>query len=134
MAFHRKNKDSVELGQKQGLENAPESNMRRDNEQSDTIEGRKRTEITNKKENEQAIVEIPNKPKLDPEIKTQLRPANYGQPDCQCKMCKANRINGNKGIINHGEWKPLGILADNESNRVALPGDVDCKGLEVIDV
>ena len=50
---------------------------------------------------------------------------NFGQPDCQCQMCKTNRVNGNKHIINHGEWQQAGKLRPNELNRVTLPGDLD---------
>lgn len=52
-------------------------------------------------------------------------PANFGQPDCQCKHCQQNRANGNKHIINHGPYKTADELAPNEVNRMSLPGDVD---------
>ena len=57
------------------------------------------------------------------------KPANFGQPDCQCYMCRTNRTLGNKNAINHEAWKPANQLDDNEINRVALPGDVDYVGV-----
>jgi hypothetical protein len=56
-------------------------------------------------------------------------PANYGQPDCQCKHCRQNRANKSKLVINHGDYKKASELADNEVNRVTLPGDVDYEGI-----
>ena len=53
------------------------------------------------------------------------KPTNFGKPDCECKMCQTNRVNGNKHKINHGEPKSACELAENEVNRVTLPGDVD---------
>lgn len=52
-------------------------------------------------------------------------PANFGQPDCECKHCKQARMNKSKLVINHGQYKPRDQLAANEVNRVSLPGDVD---------
>ena len=57
-----------------------------------------------------------------------LKPANYGQSDCQCKMCQSTRSRANGRLINHGPWKSAGELAANEVNRVPLPGDVDYVG------
>ena len=51
--------------------------------------------------------------------------ANYGEPECECKHCQANRANGGKRIVNHGQYKPAKLLATNEVNRVPLPGDPD---------
>jgi len=59
-------------------------------------------------------------------------PANYGQPDCQCKHCQASRSRANGRLINHGPWKSASQLAANEVNRVSLPGDVDYHGVEGI--
>ena len=56
---------------------------------------------------------------------TTQRPANYGQPDCECGMCRANRNNGTHNIINHGDWLPANQLSRSMINRVPLPGDVD---------
>lgn len=56
-------------------------------------------------------------------------PANFGQPDCQCWMCRNNRANGNRHLINHGEHKRYYQLKKNEFNRVALPGDPDYTGI-----
>ena len=52
-------------------------------------------------------------------------PANFGQPDCQCRHCQSNRASGSKFILNHGPYKRSAELAGNEFNRVSLPGDVD---------
>ncbi len=54
-------------------------------------------------------------------------PANFGQPDCECKHCRNNRANGSKHRINHGPYKTAGELADNELNRVTFPSDPDYK-------
>ena len=54
-----------------------------------------------------------------------VKPANFGQPDCECQHCQTNRVNGNKHTINHGAWKSAQELDEGELNRVALPGDVD---------
>jgi hypothetical protein len=56
-------------------------------------------------------------------------PANFGQPDCECRHCQQNRRSDHKLIINHGAWKPASQLAANEVNRVSLPGDVDYVGI-----
>ena len=50
---------------------------------------------------------------------------NFGESDCECQMCKTNRVNGNHHIINHGAWKPARELGVGELNRVTLPGDPD---------
>jgi hypothetical protein len=53
---------------------------------------------------------------------------NYGQPDCECKHCQNHRANkGSKLTLNHGKYKTAKELADNEINRVSLPGDADYK-------
>jgi hypothetical protein len=59
-------------------------------------------------------------------------PANFGQPDCQCRHCKNNRSSGSHKVINHGPYKPAGQLSKNEVNRVSWPGDVDYKEREVV--
>lgn len=56
-------------------------------------------------------------------------PANFGQADCECRHCRANRANGSKLKINHDSNKTINKLGKNEVNRVALPGDVDYEGL-----
>lgn len=56
------------------------------------------------------------------------RPANYGQADCQCMHCKQSTVSR----PNHGAYKRSHELATNEVNRVALPGDVDYKGVAEI--
>ena len=53
------------------------------------------------------------------------RPMNWGLIDCQCQHCQTARVNNSKNTINHGAWKSYADLADNEVNRVTLPGDVD---------
>ena len=59
------------------------------------------------------------------ELVTETKPANYGQPDCQCMHCQSNRANGSRHTINHGAYKPADELGVKELNRVSLPGDVD---------
>lgn len=61
--------------------------------------------------------------------KLSLLPANFGQTDCQCKHCRAVKVNGSKHTLNHGAYKTVSQLADNELNRVSLPGDIDYAGL-----
>lgn len=56
-------------------------------------------------------------------------PANFGQPDCECRHCRANRANGNRHVLNHGTAKPYPLLDRNELNRVSLPGDTDYTGV-----
>ena len=58
-----------------------------------------------------------------------VRPANFGEPDCECMHCQTNRVNGNRHVINHGAWKPAKELGKKELNRVTLPGDVDYDGV-----
>ena len=57
-----------------------------------------------------------------------LRPANYGQPDCECMMCTINSNKKRKLTINHDAHKHAGSLQIDEVNRVAIPGDVDYNG------
>jgi hypothetical protein len=54
-----------------------------------------------------------------------LLPVNFGQPDCECRHCQNNRAAGSRKVLNHGPYKTVGELADNELNRVSLPSDVD---------
>src|SRR4030042_6371193 len=63
-------------------------------------------------------------PEVIPVVTPNL-PANFGQPDCQCKHCQNTRASGSKFILNHGPYKRASELAGNELNRVSLPGDVD---------
>lgn len=58
-------------------------------------------------------------------IPGQALPANFGQPDCACLHCRANKANGGKLTINHGSYKTADQLEPNEVNRVSLPGDPD---------
>ena len=59
------------------------------------------------------------------EYLSRSKPANYGQPDCQCRHCQNNRRSGNKYTLNHGPYKKLAQLGTREYNRVSLPGDPD---------
>ena len=59
-----------------------------------------------------------------------LRPANFGQPDCECMHCRAVKSNKSNHVLNHGPYKPASELKPNELNRVALPGDVDYRGIK----
>ena len=52
---------------------------------------------------------------------------NFGEPDCECNMCKTNRIFGNISTINHGAWKSKTELGIFELNRITSPGDPDYK-------
>ncbi len=81
---------------------------------------------------EQAKVEQTNPNKVDLATCSDSRleqhyakPANFGQPDCQCQMCRTNRVNGNKHTINHGAYKQSHELYEHELNRVTLPSDAD---------
>lgn len=58
-------------------------------------------------------------------------PANYGQPNCECRHCAQTKTQRERGqiVLNHGAYKPEHELADNEVNRVSLPGDVDYAGV-----
>ncbi len=59
------------------------------------------------------------------------KPANFGQPDCECKHCQYNRTYGNRFTLNHGAWKSVSELGKQEFNRVSLPGDVDYVGVAI---
>ncbi len=69
---------------------------------------------------------------MTPEGSKSEVPANYGLENCECLHCGVNRNPGRKNIINHGQYKPAHELADNEVNRVSLPGDVDYTGVAMI--
>ena len=57
------------------------------------------------------------------------QPANFGQPDCDCKHCQQHRdTKGSKLTLNHGAQKTANGLGEHEINRVSLPGDVDYIG------
>jgi len=68
-------------------------------------------------------------PTMTPEGPRPVVPANYGQPDCQCRYCQTVRAAGGHWRLNHGAYKPADQLATNELNRVALPGDADYVGV-----
>lgn len=72
-------------------------------------------------------------PVMTPEGPKPEVPANYGQPDCQCRHCQQTKVSRERGqlIINHGPRKSATELGDNEANRVSLPGDVDYEGVAV---
>ena len=57
------------------------------------------------------------------------KPANFGQPDCECRHCRNNQASGGHKVINHGPYKTAFELGQHEINRVSLPGDVDYKGV-----
>jgi len=57
---------------------------------------------------------------------------NFGLADCECKHCQNNRKNGSRKVINHGPYKTIGELADNELNRVTFPSDPDYRKLEAL--
>ena len=56
-------------------------------------------------------------------------PASYGQPDCQCRHCRAAKANKSKHALNHGPYKTAFASDKNEINRVSLPGDQDYAGV-----
>lgn len=56
-------------------------------------------------------------------------PANFGQDDCTCRHCFNIQAKGSLHTLNHGPHKPARELSKNELNRVALPGDVDYRGV-----
>ena len=62
-------------------------------------------------------------------VSNTLRPANYGQPDCECRHCQNNRKQNNRLLINHGPYKTAVQLKSNEVNRQAMPGDADYEGV-----
>ena len=72
--------------------------------------------------NSHTLTMTPEGPK--PEV-----PTNYGLSDCECNHCRINKSKGGRHILNHGAYKDAGQLADNEMNRVAMPGDVDHIGV-----
>jgi hypothetical protein len=71
-----------------------------------------------------------NKPELLEQ--SDILPANFGQPDCECMHCRAVKSNGLKVRLNHGPNKTASQLDLNELNRVALPGDPDYVGVAQI--
>lgn len=76
-----------------------------------------------------ATVDEPSVAEFDKVAELYNKPLNFGQPDCKCMTCRANKVNGNKHKVNHGPYKHAGQLARGEVNRVALPGDVDYTGV-----
>ena len=62
---------------------------------------------------------------MTPEGYVENLPTHYGEPDCECLHCIQN---GGKKILNHGAYKHSADLAENEINRVSIPGDVDYCG------
>jgi hypothetical protein len=64
-------------------------------------------------------------PNIQSEQANPNMPANFGLPDCQCKLCVADRAIGLKRILHHGIRKRDTEMTPNERNRVSLPGDVD---------
>ena len=81
------------------------------------------------------VKSVPIRPKTEKQfmdaVRDIVKPANFGRPDCECKMCEQKRIHGGTHTLNHGAWKPSHLLDKNEWNRVAYPGDVDYVGVAV---
>ena len=57
------------------------------------------------------------------------RPANFGQPECECRHCQNNRRQNNRLFINHGPYKTAAELKSNEVNRQTMTGDADYEGI-----
>ena len=54
---------------------------------------------------------------------------DFGGPECGCKMCHNYRARGkDTKLLNHGPYKPVSELAEDQLNRVSLPGDIDYQG------
>ena len=87
------------------------------------------TEVTSESENVTVTPSVTPGLTVTPEGPKRKVPANYSLEDCECKHCDWNRKTGGKHALNHGEYKDCSQLADNEVNRVSLPGDVDYDGL-----
>ena len=81
---------------------------------------------TLKTEEDRTLIMTPEGPRLEV-------PANYGLNNCECWHCAVNKRRGNKHVLNHGTYKDAAQLADNELNRLSLPGDVDYEGAVVCD-
>lgn len=59
-------------------------------------------------------------------------PANYGQPDCECRHCQQTKVRRERGLVlNHGKYKMMNELDADEINRVSLPGDVDYHAMPI---
>ncbi len=120
-------------------------------EQTDRTNGRTQTDRTNGRTQTDSSGQVPGVTAIpeasDPELEldvtvakvivscrpesvaTAARPMNWGQPDCQCQHCKANRARGSRHTLNHGPYKTREQLGLYELNRVSLPGDADYDGL-----
>lgn len=81
--------------------------------------------VTNQTVTDKSVTDVT----VTPEGEKLQVPTNYGQPDCECMHCQIKRGNKSHNIINHGKYKQAHQLADNEINRVALPGDIDYDGV-----
>ena len=79
------------------------------------------------------VYEQLNNMTMTPEGPKSEVPRNYGLVDCECRHCAVNRRIGIKPIINHGAYKSGNEFADNEINRVSLPGDVDYQSHDTIE-
>jgi len=84
----------------------------------------KRKGMTQQGMTEQGMTEGMTEP-----VSNTLRPANYGQPECECRHCQNNRKQNNRLLINHGPYKTASQLKSNEVNRQSLPGDDDYEGV-----
>jgi len=71
----------------------------------------------------------PTVTRVTPEVACNVTPANYGQPDCECRHCANNRAQNNRLLINHGPYKTAAELKSNEVNRQTMSGDADYEGI-----
>ena len=85
---------------------------------------RKRDESVMQPSQKRDVTEIVTEP-----VSNTLRPANYGQPDCECRHCANNRAQNNRLLINHGPYKTAAELKSNEVNRQTMTGDADYEGI-----
>lgn len=69
------------------------------------------------------VTPVPPTMTVTPEGPRAEVPENYGLEDCTCRHCQQTRKT--KTVLNHGPYKGVHELDENEVNRVSLPGDVD---------
>lgn len=93
-------------------------------EQTDSFQKALTEVVSDKIENASAIANP-----LEPLELMRGKPANFGKVDCDCGLCKSNRATGSRKKINHGPWKDVTELEQDELNRVTIPGDVDYRGV-----
>lgn len=90
---------------------------------------RRRDKIKAKGVTKQGVTQGVTATSIANKVTAHLAIENYGQPDCECWHCQNNGANGSKHILNHSQYKPVAELAENELNRVSLPGDSDNDGV-----